>query len=188
MGRINKEHIQHFYDHNIDISTKTLYFGFGESPSDVELDHKLASEMIKGIHILSHIRTDEPINILMNCSGGDVDHGLAIYDAIRSAASHVRIIVMGQASSMAAWVLQAADERIITPSSYIMIHDGAGTKNKFARKQDKYCRDILLERIQQKNPGYSVHKLQKMLDTDTYLDPKEALELGLVDSILGEGN
>lgn len=184
MAKINKDSIQDFYDHNIDLSTKTLYLAYGETPSDVELDHKLAGEMIKGLHILSHVRPEEPIHILMNCAGGDVDHGLGIYDMIRNSPSKVIITVVGKAYSMGAWVLQAADERLITQNSSIMIHDGQGPKDKWTKKQDIRCRDILLEKIREKNPDYTLGRLQRLLDTDTFLTAKEALDLGLVDRIV----
>ena len=186
MNKSDKDNLNYFYDYNIDINTRTLYFGYGQVDSDVELDHKLSSEMLKGLHLLNSLDVEdgEPIQIIMNCSGGDVDHGLAIYDAIRSSPSQVIITVTGLAYSMAAWVLQAADRRYITENSSIMIHDGDGPKDKWTKKQDIRCRDILLERIREKNPDYTLARLQRLLDTDTYLTAKEALELGLVDRIV----
>lgn len=183
MARISKEYIQYFYEHNVDISTKTIYFGYGQESSDVELDHKLTADVLKGLHLLSHIRPEEPINIILNCGGGDVDHGLGIYDTIRECKSPVHIYVTGAAHSMAAWVLQAADLRVMSPSSSIMIHDGSGPKDGYTKKQDRYCKQILLEVIRRKHPNFSTIKLQKMLDTDTYFTATEALELGLIDKI-----
>lgn len=183
MARISKDYIQYFYEHNVDISTKTIYFGYGIADSDIELDHKLASDVIKGLHLLSHIRPDDPIRIIMNCQGGSVEHGLAIYDAIKACKSPVHIVVMGSAYSMAVWVLQAADHRMMSPSSSLMIHDGEGPKDAFTKRQDVYCRDILLLSIKEKNPKFTVGELQAMLDTDTYLSSWEALDLGLIDEI-----
>lgn len=183
MARISKDYIQYFYEHNVDVSTKTIYLGYGQESSDIELDHKLTADVLKGLHLLSHIRSEEPIKIIMNCAGGDVDHGLAIYDAIRECKSPVHIGVLGKAYSMAAWVLQAADYRIISPSSSVMIHDGEGPKDAWTKKQDIYCRQIMLDSIKKKNPKFTVNEIQQLLDRDTFLTAEEALHLGLVDEI-----
>jgi ATP-dependent Clp protease protease subunit len=183
MARISKDHVQYFFEYNIDLSTKTLYLGYGNT-DDVELDHKVAADIIKGLHLLENVRPEEPILVIINCEGGSVDHGLAIYDSIRNSKCQVIGKVVGMCHSMAAWVLQACDIRQVTRSSSIMIHDGQGPKNKFVRQQDLYCRDIMLERIRQKHPDFSATKLQKLLDVDTYLTAQEAVELGLADEVI----
>lgn len=184
MARISKDQIDLFYQHNIDLSSKTLYLGYGLEEVDHELDHKCAADMVKGLHLLDRIRPEEQINIIINCQGGDVDHGLAIYDAIRGCSSRVVATVMGHCWSMATWVLQAADYRRATLYSSIMIHDGEGPKDRFTKKQDILCRKILLDRIRQKHPEFPVTKLQKMLDTDTYFTAQEALDIGLIDGVV----
>ena len=183
MARINKDHIDKFYDYNIELATKTLYLGFGDS-SDHDLDEKITAHIIKGLHILSTIRPEEPIRIIMNNQGGDTQHGLAIYDTIRGLSSPVHIDVYGHCYSIGAWILQAADHRRMSKHSSLMIHDGEGTKDKFHREQDEKCRDILLARIREKHPDYKVSVLQKLLDTDTYMWPEQALALGLIDEVI----
>lgn len=72
----------------------------------------------------------------------------------------------------------------MTRNSSIMIHDGEGEKSRFFREMDVRCRDILLARIREKHPRYQAVSLQKLLDTDTYMWPEQALELGLIDAII----
>lgn len=184
MARISRENLHMLFEYGVDISTKTLYMGYGDPDSEVELDHILASHVIKGLHILSNIRKEEPINLFINNQGGDTQHGLAIYDCIRLIESPVHITVAGHCYSMAAWVLQAGDIRRMTENSSIMIHDGNGTKNAFTREQDSKCRDILLARVREKIPTYSAAALQKLLDKDTFMWADRALELGLIDEIV----
>lgn len=183
MAKINKDNLNYFIDNDIDISTKTIYLGHGKSDS-CDVDEHLAANVIKGLHILSSIRLGDPINIIINSQGGDTQHGLAIYDAIRLVSSPVHITVFGHCYSIAAWILQAGTIRRMTANSSLMIHDGEGTKSKFFKEQDIKCRDILLARIREKHPDFSVTKLQKMLDTDTYLWADQALALGLVDQVV----
>jgi len=85
-----------------------------------------ARRVIKGLHYLdANARMgDKPITIIMNSCGGDWDHGMAIYDAIRQCHNHVTIINMSHARSMTSLIFQAADYRITAPHGFYMIHDG----------------------------------------------------------------
>lgn len=174
-----------FFDHNVDVRSRTLYLSYGVEGEDVELDQKCAADMIKGLTLLELLGPDKDIHIIINCQGGDVDAGLGIYDKIKSLSNcQVTATVMGSAWSMAAWILQAADIRRMTKHSSLMIHDGSGRKDKFTKKQDIFMRKILLDRIREKHPQYPVSKLQRFLDTDTYFSADEALELGLIDEVV----
>lgn len=193
MARISKDHINYFYEHNLDLSTKTIYLGYGDE-DEAEIDHVLAADILKGLHLLDSVRPDEPIRIIMNCTGGDVTHGLAIYDAIRRCKSQVEIEVYGHCYSMAAWILQAGDVRRMSKHSSMMIHDGEQSMNgrkkdmmrwqAFEQEQDKACSEILLGRIREKQPQFTQKRLDKMLATDTIFWPKQALELGLIDEVI----
>jgi ATP-dependent Clp protease, protease subunit len=196
MAKISKDHIYLFFEHGIDISTKTLYMGGEDEEKEIDLDSGLTARVIKGLRVLSAIRPEDPIHIILNNQGGDTQHGLAIYDAIRMVPGPVHITVMGHCYSMAAWVLQAGDIRRMTKHSSIMIHDGDSTVSgkkeetrnwfKFYQEQDEICRQILLSKIKEKHPDFPPAKLMKMLKTDTILWAPQALELGLVDEIVGD--
>lgn len=193
MTKVNRDHIWMFFEHGIDISTKTLYLGYG-ADDEMDLDQKATADVLKGLHVLSNIRPEEPIRILLNNTGGDTQHGLAIYDAIHNVTSPVHITVYGHCYSIGAWILQAADKRIMSKHSSLMIHDGdsvvSGKKeefknwHKFYEEQDHRCREILLERIREVQPGYTLRQVEKMLKTDTVMWPAQALALGLIDEII----
>lgn len=65
--------------------------------------------------------------IILNSPGGDVLHGLAIYDNIRMLVGarkdlEVNVLAMGMAASMAAAILQAGTKRLALPSTQFLIH------------------------------------------------------------------
>lgn len=193
MARISKDHISYFLEHDVDISTKTIYMGAGKD-EECDVDQHLASNVIKGLRILSAIRPEEPIQLIINCQGGDTQHGLAIYDAIRMVPGPVHATILGHCYSIAAWIIQAADLRRMSKSSSLMIHDGdsvvSGNKSEtknwyhFYQEQDIYCRHLLLNKIKEKHPDFTMNKLEKMLKTDTILWPQQALDLGLIDEVI----
>ena len=174
------------FQNNVNRETRVLYMGFGLVGNDHELDEKLTSDMIQGLSTLEHDSSDS-IKLIINCQGGDQQSGLGIYDYImhlRSKGIEIHGVVLGHAQSMAAWILQACTTRAAGRSSSIMIHNGNRANTEFERKQDSLCRQILLNRIREKNPSFSEAKLKNMLSRDTYLSAHEAFDLGLIDQVL----
>lgn len=196
--RLNRDDIDKWHDSGIYVPTRHIFIGSEQSNDDMDesgCDYLMAERAIKNLHILESINQD-PITILMNNIGGDEYHGFAIYDAVKLCKSHVTIKVMGHAMSMGSIILQAADERLMSPTSRQMIHygtwgvhDHAKTAQKWAKegeKIDKWMEQMYLEKIKEKNPKYTLAKLQRLLDHDTFLTAKESVELGLADKEMGE--
>jgi ATP-dependent protease ClpP protease subunit len=68
----------------------------------------------------------QALDIHINCEGGEIFDGLAIYEALCRHPAAVTAYVDGVAASAASFILQAADERVMAPRSRLMIHDGHG--------------------------------------------------------------
>jgi len=200
MAKFNRDEIDIFHDYGVYVPDRTVYMGselvsetddFAESGTEA----KMVERFIKNMHFLESL-SNEAITIIMNNPGGDHYSGMAIYDAIKASKAHTTIKVFGQAFSMGSLILQAANKRILAPNSRIMIHYGTqGTGEVHTKdfkqladeseKLDTLIEDIYLQKINKKRP-ISRQELQKILMVDTYLSPKEAVEMGLADKILGE--
>lgn len=174
--------IARFFDYSVDMRSRTIYMGS-------HTDEDMAEFFLKAIHVLSY--SDDPIHIIMNNEGGDEYHGLAIYDAIATSKSHVTITVYGHTMSMGSWILQAADERIMSPNATMMIHYGLWGREdhvKYYRVHAKECErlstlmeDTYLEKMPE---GFKRSKLKKMLEDESYITAKGAVALGLADRVL----
>lgn len=184
MARLNREHLNLFMDQGLNMETRTIYFGYGREDGDCDLDEVLAARVLKSLHLLHAVSREAPIAILFNNTGGEDTHGLGIYDMIRSLPCEVHGYIWGNCQSMAVWVLQACDRRLMSKHSTLMIHHGEGTKDYWSKHLDEICAKILLDRIHEKHPAYSRAKLEKLLDVDTYLTAQQALELGLIDEVI----
>jgi ATP-dependent Clp protease, protease subunit len=171
----------------------------GERLRDVYLIGDIEKDTARGcIERLRELANDNnrPITLFINSAGGNVTDGLAIHDAIRQIISRgieVTIIVQGMAYSMGSVVLQAASEarRLAFPHSWIMIHEPA----KWAGWQSTSAAAQHLERLKQmQDQIYKILSIrsgkplrQIIRDTkrtDFYLDAKNALEYGLIDSVV----
>lgn len=181
-----RDDLDRFFDHSIHVPTRTLFMG-------TETDELMAELFLKGMAILSS--STQPIKIIMNNWGGDEYSGLAIYDAIWQCPAHVSITVYGHAMSMGSWILQAADERIMTPHATMMLHYGTWgdydhvpyirALMEEGERLNKLMEQTYLDRIKQVNPKFTLRSLRKMLEIDTYLTAQQAVELGLADKVLG---
>ena len=130
-----------WFDLNIDTDTRTIYMGstgYLGDESETGVDHSMAAYLIKGMHTLES-KNMKPIVIIMNNPGGDWYHGMAIYDAIKSSTCHCTIKVYGHAMSMGSVILQAADVRVMMPSSRFMIHYGTDGKYSHAKIAYKWA-------------------------------------------------
>jgi ATP-dependent Clp protease protease subunit len=195
--RFNKDSLDQLHDYGLYLPTRTIYMGSELVDLDDEsgTDALMAEKTIKNLTILESLN-NEPITIIANNPGGHVSHGLAIYDAIRACKSPVSMKIFGQASSMGSIILQAADERIMSPQSSQMIHYGSVSLDGEAqtvykatqeyKRIDKWMEDMYLTHIHEKNPRFTRQKLQSLLKADTYLTAKESVALGLADKVLGD--
>lgn len=162
--KFGKGDIDHFMDNDLYIPTRTIYMGSASEGEEGEsgVDFMMAERIIKTLHILDTFdvasgKGEKPIKIIMNNIGGDVQHGMAIYDFIKLCRNHVTIRVVGHAMSMGSIILQAADHRVMTKNSRIMIHYGSAGFNTHAKtsyqwteetkKYDKWMEDLFLEKI-----------------------------------------
>ena len=143
---------------------------------------------------LLHLESEDPdkdINLYVNSPGGSVTAGLAIYDTMQYIKPEVSTLCVGQAASMAAWLLAAGTKakRFALPHARIMIHQPLGGVQGQATDIDIQAREIIRLREQMNNilvkhTGQSLKKIEKDTDRDLFLTGKQAVEYGLVDEVI----
>jgi ATP-dependent protease ClpP protease subunit len=67
-----------------------------------------------------------PIDLHVNCEGGEVFDGIAIFGAIARHPAPVTAHIDGLAASAASFIVQAADTRVMGRNARMMIHDASG--------------------------------------------------------------
>ena len=196
MARINKDDIDKWFDSDIYVPTRTIWVGTNSNWSTDEesgTDWQMAERLAKGLWLLD--QTDSPITILMNNIGGDVYHMWAMYDLIKSCKSHVTVKCVGYCMSAATVILQAADERVLSPNVGFMIHygtwglpDNLKEAKRWVDEADrlyKNCAHIFLDKIREKKPAYTYDDVDRLLERDTPMSAFDAVELGLADRVEG---
>src|SRR6202142_77484 len=88
------------------------------------VDDDVANVIVAQMLFLSNEDSNSDIHFYINSPGGSVSAGLAIYDTMQFIKPQVSTLCLGQAASMAAWLLAAGahGKRYALPHSRIMIH------------------------------------------------------------------
>lgn len=153
-----------------------------------EIDEHFFSKIIESLILL---KDKKSITIYLNSPGGEVNLAVGIYDFIRSLSAEVTIIVLGEACSCASYILQAADHRLISESSVLMMHDWVCTIDDTATNAKTYISignkifsklvEVYIEKC-----GLTEKQFRSKLKNDWYLTAEEAVELGFADKIYGK--
>jgi len=157
------------------------------TPIDDEIANLTIAELL-------HLESEDPgkdISLYINCPGGSVYAGLAIYDTMQFVKPDVSTLCVGQAASMGALLLAAGDKdkRFCLPNSRVMIHQPMGGFQGQASDVEIHAKEILylrqrLNEIMAKHTGQSVERISKDTDRDNFLSAEEAVKFGLVDKVL----
>lgn len=156
------------------------------------VDDYMANVVVAQLLFLESENPDKDIHLYINSPGGSVSAGLSIYDTMQFVKPDVSTMCIGQAASMGALLLTggAAGKRYCLPHSRMMIHQPLGGFQGQASDFDIHAREILLVRerlntILAKHSGQPIEKVQQDTDRDNFMGGEEAVNYGLIDSVLG---
>ena len=140
---------------------------------------------------LLHLESEDPdkdISLYVNCPGGVVYAGLAIYDTMRFIRPDVATICCGIAMSMGSLLLAggAAGKRMSLPNSRILIHQPSGGFEGQATDIEIHAQEIIktrrrVDEIYSKHTGRAQEEVRRDMERDRFFKPEEAVEHGLID-------
>jgi ATP-dependent Clp protease protease subunit len=147
---------------------------------------------------LLHLEAEDPdkdISLYVNCPGGVVYSGLAIYDTMRFIKPDVRTICCGIAMSMGALVLAggAPGKRLSLPNGRILIHQPTGGFQGQSTDIEIHARETLalrarLDELYALHTGQSFERVHEDMERDRFFTPEEARSYGLVDEVISSRN
>ena len=128
------------------------------------------------------------MSLHINCVGGDVFEGMAIYNVLKKRTAKTTVYIEGIAASMGSVIALAGDEVVMAENSLFMIHNawggamGEATEiRKTAALLDKISGEIA--DIYTKKTNLPYNRVKEMMDEETWLSADEAYNLGFIDSI-----
>ncbi len=157
------------------------------SPIDSNVSNLIIAQLL-------HLEAENPkrdIYMYINSPGGSITDGLAIYDTMQFIKPKISTICMGQASSMAAFLLAAGEKgkRFALPNSRIMIHQPLGGVQGQASDIEIHAKEIIkikekMNELLHKHTGQPIEKIAADSDRNFFMDPYEAMEYGIIDEVI----
>jgi ATP-dependent Clp protease protease subunit len=155
------------------------------------VDDQIANIIVAQMLFLESEDPDKDIMLYINSPGGLVTAGMMIYDTMQYVRCDVATICMGQAASMAAWLLAAGTKgkRYSLPNARIMLHQPLGGFQGQATDIDIHAKEILKTRdrmneLLAKHTGHEINKIKHDTERDFFMSAAEAKEYGVIDEIL----
>ena len=156
-----------------------------------QVEDYMANLIVAQLLFLESENPEKDISLYINSPGGSVTSGMSIYDTMQFIHSDVSTACIGQAASMGAVLLTAGakEKRFALPHSRIMIHQPMGGFQGQASDIDIHAREILrirseLNRLLAGHTGQSMKTIENDTERDNFMSSAEAVEYGLIDSIL----
>lgn len=163
----------------------------GEEVSDTS-----ASLIIAQMLFLEAQDSDKDIQLYINSPGGSITAGFAIYDTMRYIKCDVSTICVGLAASFGAFLLAGGTrgKRIALANAEIMIHQpaihgdgmkGQATDIKIMSEHIQKSKQRL-NRILAENTGRTIEEIVRDTERDNYMSADEALDYGLIDTVISK--
>ena len=131
------------------------------------------------------------IYLYINSPGGLVTSGLGIYDTMQFIKSEVSTLCIGQAASMASFLLAAGEKgkRFSLPNSRVMVHQPSAGFTGQATDIEIHAKEVLslkkrLNEIYSKHTGKSVEEIKAALERDNFMTAENAKSFGLIDKVV----
>src|SRR5687767_8237526 len=167
------------------LNQRIIFLG---TPIDDEIANLTIAELL-------HLESDDPdkdISLYINCPGGSVYAGLAIYDTMQFVKPAIATISVGIAMSLGALLLAAGanGKRMALPNAKILIHQlwGGGFEGQASDIEIQAREAIALKRrmeeIVAQHTGQPLEKVSNDMERDYFMTGEEAKEYGIIDKVI----
>ncbi|AFP85324.1 ATP-dependent Clp endopeptidase proteolytic subunit ClpP [secondary endosymbiont of Ctenarytaina eucalypti] len=156
-----------------------------------QVEDHMANLIVAQMMFLEAENPGKDIHLYINSPGGVITAGMSIYDTMQFIRPNVSTVCMGQAASMGAFLLAAGakGKRFCLHNSRIMIHQPLGGFQGQATDIEIHAQEILkvkvrMNELMAKHTGQPLAVIERDTERDRFLSAPEAVEYGLVDSVL----
>jgi ATP-dependent Clp protease protease subunit len=156
-----------------------------------QVNDQIANLVVAQLLFLDREDPDRRIQMYINSPGGVIYAGMAIYDTMQAIHSPVSTTAVGWTASYGTVLLTAGAKgmRMALPNATIHMHQPLGGAQGQASdiviqaNEVMRLKDSLLQ-IFMKHTGRSRESLERDMDRDMYFNPQQAVEYGLIDTVL----
>lgn len=155
------------------------------------INDQVANLVVAQMLYLSNEDPESAIQMYINCPGGEVYAGMAIYDTMQMIPNPISTVAVGATASFGTVLLTAGTrgQRYALPNATIHMHQPLGGARGQASDIEIQARQILklkerLNEILAQHTGQPMEVIERDTDRDFYMDATQAVDYGLVDDVL----
>src|SRR5438067_5450229 len=155
------------------------------------IDDTVANLVVAQLLHLESQDADKDISIYINCPGGAIYSGLAVYDTMQFIKPEIQTICVGIAMSLGSLLMTggAKGKRFALPNSRILIHQPSAGFEGQSTDIEIHAREILktrdrINQIYAHHTGKSVEDVHNDMERDRFFKADEAVEYGLIDKVI----
>ena len=155
------------------------------------VNDSVASLITAQLLFLESENPKKEIYLYINSPGGLVTSGLGIYDTMQYIKSEVSTLCIGQAASIASFLLAAGEKgkRFSLPNSRVMVHQPSAGFTGQATDIEIHAKEVLslkkrLNEIYSKHTGKPVEEIKAALERDNFMTAENAKSFGLIDKVV----
>ncbi|HZO78995.1 MAG TPA: ATP-dependent Clp endopeptidase proteolytic subunit ClpP [Solirubrobacteraceae bacterium] len=155
------------------------------------IDDQIANLVVAQLLHLESEDPDKDISIYVNCPGGSIYSGLAIYDTMQFIKPEIQTICVGIAMSMGSLLLTggAKGKRYALPNSRLLIHQPSAGFEGQSTEIEIHAREILkvrdrIDQIYAHHTGQTVEQVHADMERDRFFKAEEAVDYGLIDRVI----
>lgn len=155
---------------------------------------QVANVVVAQLLFLDREDPEKEISLYINCPGGEIYPGLAVYDTMQQVQAPISTIAVGWTASLGTILLAAGTKsrRYALPHATIHMHPAGGGARGYAPDVEIQARELLrmqdlLKNLLASHTGQSVERITRDFDRDYFMNPQEAIEYGIIDEVLIPG-
>jgi len=156
------------------------------------ISDQVANLVVAQLLFLEREDPEKEISLYINCPGGEIYPGLAVYDTMQLIRAPISTIAVGWTASLGTVLLAAGNKgkRYTLPHATIHMHPAGGAARGYAPDVRIQLNELLrvedlIKNLLARHTGQSLERLTKDFDRDYFMNAKEAVEYGIVDEVLG---
>jgi ATP-dependent Clp protease, protease subunit len=166
------------------LNERIIFLG---TPIDDQIANLIVAELL-------HLESEDPgkdISLYINCPGGSVYAGLAVYDTMQFVKPEIATTCVGSAMSLGALLLAAGakGKRTALPNAKILIHQLWGEFEGQVAELEIQAQEAIslkrwMEEIIAQHSGQPLEKVSKDMERDYFMTAEEAEQYGIIDTVI----
>ena len=155
------------------------------------IDDTVANLVVAQLLHLESQDADKDISIYINCPGGAIYSGLAVYDTMQFIKPEIQTICVGIAMSLGSLLMTGGTKgkRFALPNSRLLMHQPSAGFEGQASDIEIHAREVLkirerVDEIYAHHTGQTIGRVHADMERARFFKPAEAVEYGLIDRVI----